>query len=1060
MGISLIRSNRLDHLQQLLSEHLQQHPLPSPLMKETLIVPNPAMERWLGLALASSLGINANHDFVPPSSWLWSLVRTSLPTAPRFDPLSRERMNWLVFDALPKLLDAPAFIDLFHYLSDDHDGRKRWQLSTRIAQVFDRYQHYRPDWIRQWTAEASPSDPWQPQLWRALLNDVGADQHRVVLLDRWLEQMREGRVTPLPPRVTVFAVNSLPPLLIKVVDALSLHIDVRMFLYSPTNHTLNRTQAQQRLRNYGDNNPENHVAYCEAAHELLSSWAQQGQAFEDLLLDAQQPDEQTAWHTVSPHTILGYLQNDLFHDRPQAQHEMTVDDSLQLHVCHSPMREVQVLHDQLLAMLEQDSTLKAEDVMVMIPEISLYAPYIEAVFGESAHRPFIPWNVSDICLADDDPVIEAFFSLLALPQSRFTLSELTSFLDVEVMMQHHGLDTEQVDALRPLLAELGARWGVDGEHRSSLGLPDWSQQSWQSAMDRWLAGYALGEQEAWQGIAPVPVSNDDANALAAFWLLFSRLNNWRQKLGKTQNGATWQRLLLAMLQELFGNNDDTQGKLSVIRQAIDDLAVRAHSIALSPALLRQYLTQELGMVERRPRYFSGGVSFCAMHPQRALPFRVIALLGMQDAAFPRRQKSCEFDDMAETWRPGDPSTGGDDRYLMLETVLCAQQRLYISYCGRSIKDNTECQPSVLLRELLDALDQSELRPAGQTAISERITRQHSMQPFAAANYSSERCSYDSYWANVASNMAQPKPGEAPHAVVALEGLNTNTLQLGTLTRFVTHPIRYFFEQQLGLRIAQEEAPSDDEVFTQDGLQQWQLRQQMLESELKQEPLDTSRLRADAVLAYGAWGDQQIVTQHDKLSTARQVLADYTTLQVTPCPLTIACTLADGRNISLQAHPVRYYPGKGLLHATASGFGVNAALRLWLEHLAMCAAGQFLAGECSTLLCHDSCAQWSPLPAAEAREQLCAFIAALDKGMQEPLPIFPKTSWAWMSAKEEAREKEARKAWYSGDFNRGDDEDPYIALYMRGRANDPLAEPDFEHWAELWFHAMLDARVDS
>jgi exodeoxyribonuclease V gamma subunit len=1051
MGISLIRSNRMDALQQLLAEQCKQHPLPSPLMAETVIVPNPALERWLGLALASSLGINANHDFVSPSSWSWTLLRTLLPTAPRFDPLSRERMSWLIFDALPQLLNAPAFVDLHGYLDDDSDGRKRWQLSSRIAQVFERYQHYRPDWIRQWTA--APSDHWQGQLWRALLAEVGADQHRVALLDRCLAHINEGHVPPLPPRVTLFAPNALPPLLITLLDALSQHMDVRIFLYTPNRHDVAREQALQRLRQHNDQSTH----YYEARHELLSSWAQQGQAFEDLLLAGQQPEEHSIWHEPSAPTILGYVQHDLFHDAANTQRAMTVDDSLQVHICHSPMREVQVLHDQLLAMLEQDATLRAEDVMVMIPEISLYAPYIEAVFGESSQRPFIPWNISDVCLADDDPVIEAFFSLLALPQSRFTLSELTSFLDVAVMMEHHGLDAEQVDNLRPLLTALGARWGVDGEHRSALGLPNWSQQSWQAAMDRWLAGYALGEEDAWQGIAPVPVSNDDAHALAAFCLLLTRLNHWRQQLGKTYNGATWQRLLLAMLQELFGDKDDTQGKLSVIRQAIDDLSIRAHGIALSPALLRQYLTQELGRVERRARYFSGGITFCAMQAQRALPFRVIALLGMQDANFPRREKSCEFDDMAGTWQAGDPSTGGDDRYLMLETVLCAQQRLYISYCGRSIKDNSECQPSVLLRELLDALDQAELRPAGQAAISERITQQHSMQPFSPTNYSEDYCSYDSYWANVANNMAHTNPSDAPPPAMQLTGLNSDTLLLSTLASFVSHPIRYFFEQQLGLCITTEEVVSDDETFTPDGLQQWQLRQQLLESALSQEPLDSNRLRADALLAYGAWGDQQILVQQDKLSTACERLADYSQLQATPCPLSIACTLADGRIITVQAHPARYYPGKGLLHVTASSFGMRAALRLWLEHLAMCAAGVFLAGECSTLLCQDSCQQWQPLPAAEARELLIAFITALDLGMQQPLPIFPKASWAWINAKEEAREKAAKKAWYSGEFNRGDDEDPYIALYMRGQENNPLSIPDFEHWASLWFRAMLDAR---
>ena len=140
---------------------------------------------------------------------------------------------------------------------------------------------------------------------------------------------------------------------------------------------------------------------------------------------------------------------------------------------------------------------------------------------------------------------------------------------------------------------------------------------------------------------------------------------------------------------------------------------------------------------------------------RSLPFRVICLLGMNDGVFPRRENSVEFDLMAGAWRPGDPSKGDEDRYLMLETLLCTRQALYISYSGRSLKDNSECQPSVLLRELLDFVD-GECRQDSNAcqSVSQRLTTQHPMQAFSANNYYPQARSYDSYWCEVANRIRQ------------------------------------------------------------------------------------------------------------------------------------------------------------------------------------------------------------------------------------------------------------------------------------------------------------------
>jgi exodeoxyribonuclease V gamma subunit len=126
------------------------------------------------------------------------------------------------------------------------------------------------------------------------------------------------------------------------------------------------------------------------------------------------------------------------------------------------------------------------------------------------------------------------------------------------------------------------------------------------------------------------------------------------------------------------------------------------------------------------QFVSGGVTFCTLMPMRAVPFRVVCLLGMNDGDFPRRAPKADFDLLAQPGmaRPGDRSRRDDDRYLMLEAVLAARDKLYISWVGRNVRDNSEQPPSVLVSQLRDYLVNG-----WQLDLHARTT-EHALQPFS------------------------------------------------------------------------------------------------------------------------------------------------------------------------------------------------------------------------------------------------------------------------------------------------------------------------------------------
>ena len=1077
MPLYLSCSNRVEALHAQLANLLHEKPLHKPFQRELIVVPGNAMARWVNMHLGMAHGVAANIDYPLPAAWVWSLAAQLNPdeAAHGDDPLSRERAAWRLFALLPELLEQPEFAELQHYLQDDERGLKRWQLAQRLADVFDRYQHYRPDWIRAWSAGGTTQSmhdaqlpPWQAPLWRALIRDC-ASSHRVALIDKLLTALhsKASRVRVLellPERINCFALSSLPPLFVQVLHGLAAHLDIYLFQHSPTDQywadlRSKKVQARTRLEN-----PEE-ADYYDTGNELLASWGRQGQAFQDLLLsdeglNAVHWEEYVSAGTAS---LLHRVQSDILtlNDEP---FEIDPDHSIEISVCHSAMRECQVLHDRLLAALDSDASLKPEDILVMVPEISRYAPYIEAVFrfDENSGRPFLPWNLSDITVADEHPLIRIFLQLLALPNSRFAFSEIASYLEVPEIAAHFSLQGQVQEEVLALLGESQVRWGLDAAHKGTLELPETEQNTWAHGIDRLLAGYAMGDAQLWNGVAPLEgASGGNASALGRLCSFLEILKYWHSTLRQERSMRQWQDALNALIDALFGSVRDEDDKLQQIRDALDELTEHAFEQTLSIELLSLCLEQSLGTRTAHNRFFSGGVSICGMRPMRSLPFRMICVLGLNDAAFPRREQSQSFDAMAAQWRPGDPRKGDEDRYLLLETLLCARQRLYCSYTGRSLRDNSEQQPSVLLREFLDFLDVHYLPEQHDQhktmTTSELLTREYPMQPFSRRHFEHDilegKRSYDSWWCAIAQTLQNHSrtPQSAPlisWPIKALAPLDAefDQLDLSRLMRFLQHPTKAFFNTRLGIYLREEEQSEDEENFNLDGLQTWQMQSDYLARLLVDDEQDAQALMsvygAQGALPHGAMAAQAYAQVQDGTANLLGRLTPFIGLSPNPVAIALNCSVSiDGQaaQVSLNGQITGFRNAVGLLHYSPSKLKPKHQLSLWVEHLALCAQGILIQGQGSVLIAKDGECNLRWLAPDVAQDYLNEYVVLYREGMSRPLPLFPTASYEVALEQGEAELKKAHKQWQGSEWSRStpDSQDAYIALAHRACASSPI-----------------------
>jgi exodeoxyribonuclease V gamma subunit len=1091
-------SNRLDVLAERLARDLAEDP-PPPLEREVVVVQSQGMSRWLTLELARRLGIAASLSTPFPATFCHHLAEElfsgdgEAAGAPdrELSAFSRGGLTWRLFALLgdEELLADRRFADgPAAYLVDDPDHRKRYQLAARLAGLFDDYQLFRPRMLIGWEDaggdEPEGSAAWQAALWRRLAAVDG--DHLARRFTRLIDHLRRAVAAPpgLPRRLGVFGVGSLPPIFLELAGVLSRFLPVRVYFVSPTHH-------------YGG----------EEGHPLVAALGRQGRDFFNLLQAADA--DGTAWQEldfVEPEAggTLHRLQADVLHLRDRGAGEPGLephpldpgDDSLRVHVCHSPMREMEVLRDQILDAFVRHPDLSPGDVLVLVPDVAVYSPYVEAVFGvEHQGTPRLPFAIADRRAGQEQPPAETVLQVLRLVASRVVPGDVFDLLEVAAIRRAAGLSSGEIPQLRRWIDDTRVRWGMDGEQRrEDFDVPAEEANTWRAGLDRLLMGYAAGgRDELVAGV--LPFSGDTAagadllGRLADFVsILFAEL----RALRRPRPLDAWARDLRRAVDVLYlAEDEDEERGLLLVRRVLEELAVAHQSLAehredaaaeVTLEAIRAHLDRRLGGAGAGFGFLGGGITFASLKPMRTLPFELICVAGLDDGSFPRRDPPRSFDLIAAAPRLGDRSLSDDDRYLFLETLLAARRRLVLTYVGRSQRDSTEQPPSVVVSELLDAVDRGFASP-DERPPSRHLVVEHRLQPWSPAYYERPETPVDrprlwsysreSYAGAVALGTA-PRP-EAPFVAsrsAAAAGEGVLELDLRDLAEMWVSPSRGYCRQVLKLYLDRFPGRAEDaEPFRIDSLAAYGLQNRLLRRRLEAEsdggPAadgELELLRAGGELPLAGLGEAAYASLDRKLRDFVARLPPHRPLPPQAVELEGAGWRLEGRIDGLT--------DLGLLRFRPAKVKSKDLIRAWVVHVVRNAwARQQAAGQPAGL-------RREPLETLvvgtrkvvrfraldEPRSVLESLVDGYRKGLERPLPLFENASYFYadqrrMLADPKSRLRKqpverARDGWQGGEYLRGDSVDPYVALCFRGQ--DPVGSESFKTWADYLWGPLFDA----
>ncbi|MGI9017525.1 MAG: exodeoxyribonuclease V subunit gamma [Euzebya sp.] len=882
--LSIVRAGRGDDLAGALAGRLRT-PLADPLAAEQIVVNSRGMERWLSQCLSRHLGqsgdatgdgICANMAFPFPGEIIGRTIRAAGGPNPSHSVWSPERLVWPLLAQVQSGLGRWA-APLLDRIGDNPD--QRFSILRGVADLLDRYSVHRPDLVLRWLdgqdvdAAGRPLDAaarWQPELLRLLRVTTA----QPTLAESVVATVSNVKPPPdLPGRISVFGFTALPSSHLAILVALATVIDVDLYLLHPSPGLWGRWAdftGQLDDRGLPVLPARAELDLVPPHNRLLRSW---GRDSREMQLVVATVAGATATESVGtaasspPRTLLEHLQAGIRADADGEPDVVTGQDdrSIQIHSCHGRTRQVQVLRDEILRLLQHDPTLEPRDIVVMCPDVETYAPLIKAHLAvpeqDPDGRPDLRVRLADRSLRQSNPLLKVIDDLLGLAAGRVSATRLLDLAGSEPVRRRFGFSDDDLEQLEEWITNSGMRWGLDVADRRRDGVSAVAG-SIEFGLSRLLLGVAMADEDdrTLNGVTPLDeVEGGDVALAGRLAELVARLGSTLVALRTPMPVSEWMATLARacgqLLREPAKDPWQRTQALEVLEEVAQTAAVSGDEIDLELSEIRALLDDRLKGQPSRANHRTGDLTVCTLVPMRSVPHRVICLLGMDDEVFPRRSHAATDDLIARHPRVGDRDTRTEDRQLLLDAIMAAEDAVVVTYSGIDERSGQKRSPCVPIAELIRVIDR--LAASG----SATFTTSHPLHPHDPAAFTPARPGFDPQ--AFAAAKASLTPGRTWPMSGAVQGLGVPAVvDVDRLVACLQNPAHYFYRHTVGAYVPGDPEEPDQQVpLTVGGLAQWKLGEDLLadgrvnDPDLLEQVIAAGRGRG--ALPADPWGQTQI-----------------------------------------------------------------------------------------------------------------------------------------------------------------------------------------------------------
>jgi len=1075
-----------------------------PFEKEIIICAGKTMEQYLIKKAADIKGTAPNLEFFFPRN----AINFILSTAGKLEFITRldkDIMAWKIFRLLPELIKKTEYEPLYNYLNEIKENIefRRFKLAQTIASVFDYYLMYRGEWLEAWQNNDTidlhvnggeiPENLlkhtlWQSDLWKHLTVETS---HNIQFKrhSKLLQENRNEIKSKLPHRISVFGLSGLPPDFLEFILLLSKDIQIDFYHITPCREYFADTTK--------------YLALDECRNFLLASWGIQGRDFQKMLLEAdllqgEELDPESDEFFTENQKFINALQFDIIRDRgtdsengdfPAELKSATSsfsaqafleDDSFTVVSAYSRYREVEMLKNHITALLHNQN-LTPDEIAVMAPNIEDYVPYIKAVFGTHENninfhnrKDFIPYSIADCSNAKALTEAEIFIKILTLPDSRMTSEDIFEIISSEPLMHKLKITVDELNEIRNFIEKAHINWGMNKTHREKiLKCPYPEQNTWQFGIDRIITGYALGDNKLTENeILPLNFTHNNGIAAGKLIKTVQELYSFTETASLPHSPDDWYKILKHIINNFFEIQDSVNENLLPLHDAVDTMKNNCDKADISEPFSIQVIKSTIASYLQntnsvRKSFFRGNLTFCSLLPMRNIPFKAVCILGLNDGEFPRISSANGFDLAAACPKTGDRSLSAEDRFIFLEILLACRGSIYLSFVGKSKKDNERIPPSLILDELLDYISNA------VNIDKNDIITEHPLYSFDARYFTNTRKKSISRYKQLYSyskkdfeatgelleNSKENQPQSNIYTELPIPENRELVFSFDDFISFFKSPSAFFLNWRLNIRTAErEDGPLEiTEPLLIDSLTEYSLKTELLETENTENEI--RKLKAEGILPYNNWGNKAVKNAIDSIEQLRNFISEYGKPVILKEQFSFEVPIPKTEDkLSFTGTFKKLYTGGVQLFARPASIKFKDKLTAYFYHCL--AAVNELDYKQTIIVTPKKVYLYQEITKEKALNFLTQAAEYFYLGLKRPLPLFINSSeeyTAIMSKRGNESEaiKSAAKKWEKSQFNHFCDLNDKANLICFGEEFPPLGDEDKENAVTTEFKMLAD-----
>lgn len=1062
-------SNKSYILKDIMINLIKNFPLQNPFKSEIILVQNNYISQWIQLEITNKLGISANINFLFPHNFIWKIFFQIYNKKHIKNPFSGSLIKWKLMDILISLKDKKEFTFINEYLNNDFNKEKCFYFASMVVNLYKCYLVFRPELLIDWLYNKNyknikKSQYWQILLWKELINENSEISKSLIfylnIYKKIIKKKNKNNnfFSKLPKRIFIFGIFDLPPMFLQILYILSSYIDIYYLFNNPCKYFwgnfLNNNLSHHLLKhnNYNFYKTTRLFFFYNKKNKninnlLLNFLGKQIENNLYLLSQFKNIIEIEVFIKPTSNCLLNLLQKDILlltnSSLINKKYCLNIkDNSFSINICNDEYHEIEILHDNLLSMIKEDSTLNLNDIIVIISDINRYLPSIKAIFGDYNKKYYLPYTIYNRNIYYFNDIISTVINLIKLPHIKFTVDEIISFLEIPSLGLRFFIYEKELNLLRKCIINNGIYWGLDYDTYYKFMLSDIDFCNWQHGLNNILMKYILIDDNNDDDHISYIESDEFINNLVSNLMnFFIKLRYWRDWLSKPRYLNSWKMTINNIINNFFVINDKEKNIFNLlnnewIKIIKYGLQIKYNKLILITLIKKEFF-KKIKKIKKHKKYSINNIVFCDFLDLNPIPFRIVCLIGMNTKDESIDLFNQNYNLMINKPRFGDPNKNNKDKYLFLNSLLSAQQKIYISYINESINNNIVYYPSVLIKNLIDYILNNFI------IINNKInffSDKKNVYNFLCKKHNKIQNFLDKFYFkkyyfisnNILINNFN-KNEKIDSFVKKLPKINYKKIFFKDLLNFYKHPVKFWFQKRLGIYFKDNINTSiNDELFIINNLKNYQISKKLLNIVINNK---NPELLYNYMYKYG----QLLHKSFSKIYWNKLYKIIYNlSIKINKYKLSSSKNfefILKFNNIKLIVD-LLFVQNNGLLRWQPRSLSTKDGLLLWLEHLVYCIAG----GNGKSRI-FGTFGEWCfpNLSMDIAKENLFLFILGFQNGINKPLLLLNRSGGSWLNYcynpltkninfnknKQIKAKNKLIQSWQGNNFILGDKNDPYL-----------------------------------